>query len=101
LLKLAPNSYPAIYLANAIANYQLHNAEPAEKSARAGIQIDRQSQAPKLYEVLASVLLVRSDYAGAVRELKTYLQVSPLAEDAATVRAQISSLEAKAAAAAK
>ena len=94
-LKLAPAGYPALYLVNAMANYQLHNAEAAEKSARTGIQIDRQNQAPRLYEVLASVLLVRNDYAGAAHQLRTYLQVTPLAEDAVTVRAQIADLEAK------
>ena len=99
VLRLVPSGYPAIYLVNAMANFQLHNAEAAEKSARAGIQIDRQNQAPKLYEVLASVLLVRSDFAGAAHQLKTYLDVLPLADDAAMVRAQIASLEAKAGAA--
>jgi hypothetical protein len=84
-----------------MASYQLHDADGAEKSARAGIQIDRQNQAPKLYEVLASVLLVRSDYAGAAGQLKTYLSVAPQAEDAAMVRSQIAALEAKAGAAAK
>jgi len=100
-LKLAPSGYPKMYLMSGMASYQLHDADGAEKSARAGIEIDRQNQAPKLYEVLASVLLVRSDYAGAASQLKTYLSVAPQAEDAAMVRSQIAALEAKAGAAAK
>ena len=99
MLRLAPSGYPAVYLLNSMANFQLHNAEAAEKSARAGIQIDRQNQAPKLYEVLASALLVRGDTTGAARQLKTYLEVSPLADDALVVHKQIADLEAKAAAA--
>ena len=97
VLKLAPNGYPAVYLTNAMANFQLHNADAAEKSARAGIQIDRQNQAPKLYEVLASTFLVRNDYAGAARQLKQYLEIAPTAGDAAMVRAQITQLEARSA----
>ena len=100
-LKLAPSGYPRMYLMSGMASYQLHDADGAEKSARAGIQIDRQNQAPKLYEVLASVLLVHGDYAGAASQLKTYLSVAPQAEDAAMVRGQIAQLEARAAAPAK
>jgi tetratricopeptide (TPR) repeat protein len=99
VLKLAPSGYPRMYLMNGMASYQLHDADAAEKSARAGIQIDRQNQAPKLYEVLASVFLVRGDYAGAASQLKTYLSVAPQAEDAAMVRSQIAALEARAGAA--
>jgi tetratricopeptide (TPR) repeat protein len=96
LLKLAPSGYPRMYFTNAMANYQLKDADATEKSARAGIQIDRQNQEPRLYEVLASVLLVRDDYAGAAGQLKKYLEVAPTAPDAATVRAQIAQLEARA-----
>jgi tetratricopeptide (TPR) repeat protein len=96
LLKLTPSGYPKMYLINAMSNYQLKDAEATEKSARAGIQIDKQNQAPKLYEVLASVYLVRGDYAGAASQLKTYLEVWPTADDAAMVRSQIAQLEARA-----
>jgi tetratricopeptide (TPR) repeat protein len=96
LLKLTPSGYPKMYFINAAANYQLKDADATEKSARAGIQIDRQNQAPKLYEVLASVYLVRGDYAGAASQLKTYLEVWPTADDAAMVRSQIAQLEARA-----
>jgi tetratricopeptide (TPR) repeat protein len=96
LLKLAPSGYPQMYLTNATANYQLRDAGAAEKSARAGIEIDRQNQAPKLYEVLASTCLVRGDFAGAAAQLKKYLEVSPTADDAVMVRGQIAQLEARA-----
>ncbi|MGA3095153.1 MAG: tetratricopeptide repeat protein [Bryobacteraceae bacterium] len=96
MLKLAPAGYPQAYLMNGMASYQLHDADGAEKSARAGLQIDRSNQAPKLYQVLASVLLVHGDYAGAATQLKKYLEVAPTAQDASMVRAQIAQLEARA-----
>jgi Flp pilus assembly protein TadD len=95
LLKVSPG-LPQVYFMQAAAYYTLRNLEGAENSARQGIKMDTQHQAPRLHEVLGSCLVVRGDFAGAAAELKQYLEVSPLAPDAALVKSQIADLETKA-----
>ena len=95
MLKVSPAGYPQVYLVNATSNFRLQNMDVAEKSARAGIEIDKQNQVPKLYEVLASALQAKGDLPGAMGALKKYLEIAPGAPDAIKVRAQVAELDSR------
>ncbi|MCX6621869.1 MAG: tetratricopeptide repeat protein [Acidobacteria bacterium] len=47
---------------------------------------------PKLYQVLGTALLQRRDYAAALENLSTYLQLDPSAPDIEVVRKQVAEL---------
>jgi hypothetical protein len=96
MIELAPGSSPSAYFLNAAAQFRLQNLDVAEKRAREGIKADEGHTQPKLYEVLAEVQATRGDLAGAADQLKLYLQFSPFAADAATVKTQIGELESRA-----
>jgi tetratricopeptide (TPR) repeat protein len=107
LLKLDAVDYPMAYFYNATANLNLGQIDAAEKSARAGEKLDTAHQYPKLEQVLAMILERKKDYAAAAAHLRTYLLLSPDAEDAARMKKELaelvrlsgSNVEAKAAAA--
>jgi tetratricopeptide (TPR) repeat protein len=99
LLKLTPAVPPQIYYLDSAAQYRLKNYEAAESISRDGIKADTQHQAPKLHQVLASCMILRNDAAGAEAEIKQYLEVAPLAPDAAKMKAMLAELEARAQAA--
>jgi tetratricopeptide (TPR) repeat protein len=93
-LAVAPSAN--LYLFNAVANYSLQDYAAAEKASTEGVKVDSQHQAPKLYQVLGSVLARKGDFAGAATQFKHYLEFAPSAPDAANVRTQIAELESRA-----
>jgi tetratricopeptide (TPR) repeat protein len=94
-IAVAPSAQ--LYLFNSVANYTLQDYAAAEKSSAEGIKADSQHQAPKLYQVLGSVLARKGDFAGAAAQFKLYLEFAPSAPDAGNVRTQIAELESRAA----
>ena len=85
-LQLDAYEYPANYLVNAIANFNLHNLDAAEKSARAGRKLDSQYKLPRFDFILAAVLLQRGDNAGAAAQLRSFLKYSPAGKEADAAR---------------
>jgi len=100
LLKVTPAIPPQIYFWYAAAHFRLGEFEAAESVSGEGLKADIQHQAPKLHEVMASCMIVRNDSAGAAAQLKQYLEVAPLAPDAANIKTKIAELETQAQAAA-
>jgi len=92
-LKLDPYDYPQAYFFNAMAHFNNHDVDAAEKSAREGEKIDTRRHYPRTWELLGAILASRGDFAGAAEQMRTYLQYSPQAADAARVRAQLAHLE--------
>ena len=84
---------PAVYFFDALANYNLHNWDATEKSARRLEQLDTQHRFIKIDRILAAVLANRQDYAGAAEQMRDYLKFAGGAKDAAEVRAQLAELE--------
>lgn len=99
-IKLDPVSYPQAFFFNAVAEYNLHHLDAAEKSVRRGIEIDAKHHIPKMNHLLGVILAGKQDYPGAAVQLKNYLEFAPKANDADQVRKQLADIEKMATAAA-
>ncbi|HVP00347.1 MAG TPA: tetratricopeptide repeat protein [Bryobacteraceae bacterium] len=93
-IQLDGESFPAAYLYRAISNAQLGKIDDAETAARKGLALDKEHKIPRLHYVLGLILLQKRDFAEASKCLRTYLELSPNAKDAAGVRAELAKLEA-------
>ena len=86
--------YPAqAYFYNAIANYKLNNIKEAEKSALKAEHVDLLTHFPQLHLLLAEIFARNRSYAGAISELKAYLDLAPRAKDTDQVRERLAELE--------
>jgi len=85
--------YPQIFLFNAVANYNLHNFDAAEKSARQAQKLDTRHELPKASHLLGLILAMHKDYPAAAEQLREYLKFAPNATDAAAVRSQLDQIE--------
>jgi tetratricopeptide (TPR) repeat protein len=94
-LALDPYEFPATYLMNAIANYNLHNLDAAEKSAHTARRLDSQYRLPRIDFILANVLMQRGDYAGAAEELRLFLKYRPTGTEAEAARAMLEQTQQK------
>jgi tetratricopeptide (TPR) repeat protein len=93
VVTLDPFDYPQQFFFNSVANYNLHDMDAAEKSAREAEKLDTQHHYPQASHLLGVILAQRQDYTGAASEMRTYLKFASGAADAATVRAQLDQLE--------
>ena len=93
VMHLDPYDYPGAYYYNAVANLQLRNFGPAEKSAREALKLDTQHTNPQILYVLGIILAQKQDYAGAAEHLRAYLRVAPDAKESDRVRKQLADLE--------
>jgi predicted Zn-dependent protease len=98
VLALNAYEYPAAYYFNAVANYNLHKFDVAEKNARAARRLDSQYQIPKIDMLLANILLGRNEYAGAAEQLRTFLKYVPSGNEASMARQLLGQTESKLAA---
>lgn len=100
-LALNAYQYPVAYYFNAVANYNLHKLDVAERNARTAQRLDSQHHIPKIHLVLANILLRRNDFAGAAEQLRSFLKYVPSGEDATMARELLGQTESKLAAAPK
>ena len=87
VLKLNAGAFPLVYFFSAAANYNLQKFEAAEDSARKFKALDTQHAHPDVCLLLSYVLSRKQDYAGAAREIRDYLAVSPNSPDAEQLKA--------------
>jgi len=92
-VKLDPFNYPDAFFWNAVANYNLHNLDTAEESARRAQQLDTRHQMPQVSHLMGVILAERKDFPAAAEQMRNYLKFAPQAQDAQAVRAQLSELE--------
>ena len=92
-IKLNPGDFPEAYFYNSIANLNLHNIEPAEKSAREAMKLDQQHRFQKIDELLGTILAQKGDYAEAATLLRSYLKKNPNAPDLKQVQVQLEELD--------
>lgn len=86
LVALDSYNYPAGYYYNALANYKLHNLEKADAAVHAARKLDPNNRLPKISLLMATIMMDRSDYAGAVQEFRSFLDHSPQGADAQYAR---------------
>jgi tetratricopeptide (TPR) repeat protein len=91
---LDPLNCAEAYFYNAVANYQLHKIDEAEKSAvKAEQRADLPAHFPQLHLLLADIFAQKKSYASAITELQAYLELVPQAKDVNQVREHMAKLE--------
>jgi tetratricopeptide (TPR) repeat protein len=85
--------YAEVYFYDASANYKLNRIEDAEKSGLKAERIDVRTRFPRVHLLLAEIAARKNNYASAISQLKTYLELLPNAKDAVRVREQLAELE--------
>jgi len=93
ILDLDPLNYAEAYFYNSVANYKLNKIEDAEKSALKAEHLDLRTRIPQLHLLLAEIYAQKNNYANAISELQTYLELAPHAKHANQVREQLAELE--------
>jgi uncharacterized membrane protein len=93
ILDLDPLNYADVYFYNAVAYYKLNKIEDAEKSALKAEHLDLRTRFPQLHLLLAEIFARKNNYATAISEIQTYLELVPHAKDADQVREQLAKLE--------
>jgi len=93
-LDLDPVNFAEAYMFDAVANYKLDRIDLAEKSARQAEQhVDQRGYFPQVHLLLAEIYARKDNYPGAISEIRTYLELMPLANDAPKLREQLAKLE--------
>lgn len=93
LIKLQAYTAPQVYFYNAAAEFNLHQLDEAEKSARIAARLDDKHKVPRISFILGYILAEKKDFKGAAENLRLYLQYSPSATDAAAVKQEVADLE--------
>jgi VWFA-related protein len=93
LMQIDPASNRLNYLYNAVANYNLHNPEAAERSVREAIRLDAEHRYPESWRLLGEMLLRRQDYAGAAEQFREFLRFAKPGPEMDAVLARLSALE--------
>src|SRR2546421_2097412 len=93
ILDLDPLNYTLAYFYNAVANYKLNKIEDAEKSALKAEHLDLRNRFPHVHLLLAEIFARKNNYASAISEAQTYLDLAPQAKDADQIREQLAELE--------
>ena len=91
--KLNSFDYPQVFLFSAVANFNLHNFDAAEKSIKQADHLDTRRQYPQIAHLYGVILAQRHDYPGASEHFRTYLKMVPNAPDGDKVRAQLVEME--------
>lgn len=89
LLRLNAIDFPQAWLFNAVGNYNNHNPEAAEKSAREAERLDVRQRFPESWRLLGLILARRGDFAGAAEQFREYLRLVPSGPDSDAIRAKL------------
>jgi len=90
---LDPLNYTEAYFYNAVANYKLKKFADAERSGLKAEQVDLPTHFPQLHLLLGEIFARKNDYAIAISEIQTYLELVPQAKDADQIRERLAKLE--------
>ena len=92
ILDLDPLDYAEAFFYNAAANFMLNNVEAAEKSALKAARLDVRPRFPQLHLLLAEIFARKNNYATAITEVQTYLELAPHAGDTERVKQRLAQL---------
>ena len=93
VLDLDPLDYGEAYFYDAFANYKLKRFAEAEKSGLKAERMDMRPRFPRVHLLLAEIFARKGDYANAITETKTYLELVPHARNAVRVRERMAEFE--------
>jgi tetratricopeptide (TPR) repeat protein len=93
IVDLDPLNCADAYFYNAAANFKLNRMEDAEKSGLKAEHIALLSRFPQLHLLLSEIFARKNDYATAISEIQTYLELAPHARNADQARMQLAELE--------
>jgi hypothetical protein len=93
ILDLDALNYAEAYFYNSVANYKLNKIEDAEKSALKAEHLDLRTRFPQVHLLLAEIFARKNNYATAILEIQTYLELAPHAKNADQVRERLAKLE--------
>jgi tetratricopeptide (TPR) repeat protein len=90
---LDPLNYTEAYFYNAVANYKLKKFADAERSGLKAEQVDLPTRFPQVHLLLGEIFARKNDYAIAISEMQTYLELVPHAKDEDQIREHLAKLE--------
>jgi tetratricopeptide (TPR) repeat protein len=93
IVDLDPINYADAYFYNAAANFQLNKIEEAQKSALKAEHIALPARFPQVHLLLGEIFARKNDYATAISELNTYLELAPNSTNADQVRLHLAKLQ--------
>ena len=93
ILDLDPLNYAEAYFYDAIANYKLNKIEAAEKSALKAERAGLRTHFPQVHLLLAEIFARKNNFATAISEMQTYLELAPHAKNADQAREQLAKWE--------
>jgi len=93
IVELAPESSPAFWFLDSVANYNSNNLARAESSAERGLRLDATHRVPQLEYLYGLILGSKQNYQLAIQHLKAYLQALPSAEDAGEAKRRLAEFE--------
>jgi VWFA-related protein len=89
LLRIDAIDFPQAWLLNSVGNYNSHNLESAEKSAREAERLDARQRFPETWRLLGLILAQRGDFSGEADQFREYLRLMPAGPDSDAVRARL------------
>lgn len=93
IVQLAPDTTPNFWFLNSAANFNLGNIPQAESSATHALRMDSRHEVPQIEYLYSMILARRGDYNSAILHMKTYLLLSPYANDSADAQTKLADLE--------
>jgi tetratricopeptide (TPR) repeat protein len=93
IVDLDPVNCTEAYFYNAVANFKLNKMEDAEKSGLKAEHVGLLTRYPQLHLLLGEIFARKNDYANAISEIQTYLELAPHAKNADQVREQLATFE--------
>ncbi len=87
------NSYPEIYLHQAVARYELKDLKGAQESAEEAIRRAAKNSLPRAQYVLGRILEANGNLNGAEQHMEEYLKLQPGAPDIDVIRGHIAGLK--------
>jgi len=93
VLDLDSLDYSEAYFYNAAANFELNRIEEAEKSGLQAERLDVRPRFPQLHLLLAAIFARKNNYAGAIDQLQTYLNLVPQGTNSDLAREHLAQME--------
>jgi Tfp pilus assembly protein PilF len=93
LIKADPkNSYPQIFLHQAVARYELKDLAGAQASVEEAMRLDPKNRMPRAEYILGRILEAKGDIAGAKEHMAKYLALDPAPPDVDLVRGHLENI---------